>query len=121
VPGFFDTHGGADRGEEKAPEESLTFEQGWQQDLELAYGEMALLPEQFLEMRPCDWIARKRGYYRKEEKQWEHTRLIVAALTGEKPTKIIRLSSDIPKKGSTTTKSDAQRILEKYKTHLQSL
>jgi hypothetical protein len=78
---------------------------------------MNLSPGDFLEMRPCDWIAKKRGYFRKEEKQWEHTRLIVAALTGEKPTKIITLSTD-RKEVRHTTPADAQRILSKYQHHL---
>jgi hypothetical protein len=80
---------------------------------------MNLSPVDFLEMRPCDWIAKKRGYFRKEEKQWEHTRLIVAALTGEKPTKIITLSTDKPKR-SAAPAPDVAAILSKYQHHLNS-
>lgn len=73
-----------------------------------------MLPADFLEMRPCDWHAKKRGFFRKEEKAWEHTRLIVAALTGEKPQKIIQLSTD-RKEVQHTTQEDARRILDRYK------
>jgi hypothetical protein len=119
VHGVYDPHDRACQPEEKQAQESVTFEERWQSDLELAYGEMNLLPADFLEMRPCDWIAKKRGYYRKEEKQWEHTRLIVAALTGEKPTSIIKLSSDKPKKAQVQA-PDVSGILSKYKHHLNS-
>jgi hypothetical protein len=116
VPGFFDAHGGAGQREEEAPEK-ITFERQWQADIELAYGEMGLLPEQFLEMRPCDWHARKRGHYRKEEKQWAQTRLIISALTGEAATKIIKLSFDEEKEIPKIADPEAakRRILEKYK------
>jgi hypothetical protein len=117
VYGVYDPHDRAGQREEKANEESLSFEQRWQEDIELAYGEMNLLPHDFLEMRPCDWIAKKRGYYRKQEKQWEHTRLVVAALTGEKPTKIIKLSSDTVEKAKAPA-PDMAAILEKYKDRL---
>jgi hypothetical protein len=119
VHGVYDPHDRAGKREEEAPQESVTFEQRWQSDLELAYGEMNLLPVDFLEMRPCDWIAKKRGYFRKEEKQWEHTRLIVAALTGEKPTNIIKLSSDKPKQAQVQA-PDVSGILSKYKHHLNT-
>jgi hypothetical protein len=79
---------------------------------------MGLLPDVFLELRPCDWHAMKRGFLRREEKQWEHTRLIVAALTGEKPEKIIKLSSDRPRQVQRTTEADKQRILDKYRHRL---
>lgn len=116
VLGFSYTDGGTGEPKEEAPQK-VSFEKRWQEDLELAYGEMGLLPEQFLEMRPCDWIARKRGYFRKEEKHWVHTRLIVAALTGEKPTNIIHLALDDQVQVETVADPEAERsrILEKYK------
>lgn len=86
----------------------------------MAYGEMGLLPEQFLEMRRCDWFSRKRGHYRAEEKQWAHTRLIVAALTGQKPTKVMPLSFD-QAESSVTTKEDAERILRNFNERQKQL
>jgi hypothetical protein len=120
MPGFSYPDDRAGQREEEAPEK-IGFEERWRQDIELAYGEMGLLPVDFLEMTPRDWIARKRGHFRKEEKRWEHTRLIVAALTGEKATSIIKLSSDIPDAASITTAEDVARILEKDRQRQERL
>jgi hypothetical protein len=113
--GFYEPHHRTGPREEEAAKK-IDFEQQWQADIELAYGEMGLLPEQFLEMRPCDWHARKRGFFRKEEKQWNHTRHIMAALGGAKPKEIIKLSFD-EEKIETVVDVDAarKRILERYK------
>ncbi|WP_144266321.1 hypothetical protein [Pontibacter ummariensis] len=116
--GFYQPHGGNNQQTEAG--EAISFEKSWQQDLELAYGEMGLLPDTFLEMRPCDWQARKRGFFRAEERQWAHTRLIVAALTGQKPTSIIKLSFDRVE-SSITTKEDADRILKQWEERQKRL
>ena len=35
-----------------------------------------------------------RGYWLRQEREWERTRLIISALTGKSPVDIIHLSSD---------------------------
>jgi len=75
---------------------------------------MGLLPEQFLEMRPCDWHARVKGYHRREEKQWEHTRLIVSTLTGQSPSSIIKLSSDKEHIIKAPSKQEQEDILKMW-------
>lgn len=53
-----------------------------------------------------------------EEMRWNHTRHIMAALTGEKPGKIIKLSFDTAEQAKAPDKDEQARILEKYKHHL---
>ena len=54
-----------------------------------------------------------------QEREWNHTRHIMAALGGAKPQAIISLPTiDKPRQGETATPQDAQRILEKYKHRL---
>lgn len=116
MPGFYDTPP-AERSTEGEP---ITFAEAWRRDEELAFGEMGLSPYDFLEMTPQHWKAKKRGFFLAEEKQWAHTRLIVAALTGQKPTQIIRLSFD-KTESSVTTQEDAERILKKFEERQKQL
>jgi hypothetical protein len=53
-----------------------------------------------------------------EEMRWNHTRHLMAAITGQKPKNIIALSFDKPDAITITSQEDKQRILNKYKPHL---
>jgi hypothetical protein len=59
-----------------------------------------------------DMLGQRHHY--QEETQWNHTRSIIAALTGEKPANIMPLSFD-KKEQVTTTQADIERIRGKYK------
>jgi hypothetical protein len=57
-------------------------------------GELNLTTREFRNLLYKEYFWKVRGYWMRQEREWERTRLIVAALTGKSPIEIIRLSCD---------------------------
>ena len=59
-----------------------------------ALGELGLTPRLFYSLSVNEYFWMARGYWLRQEREWERARLIISALTGKSPIDIIRLSSD---------------------------
>ena len=55
---------------------------------------MGLLPKVFYSLSYNEYFLMVRGYWLRQEREWERARLIISALSGKNPVDIIRLSSD---------------------------
>lgn len=53
-------------------------------------------PGDAYEATPARFFFELNGYQERNQRQWEHTRLIVGALTGKNPKEIIKLKFDAP-------------------------
>lgn len=52
------------------------------------------MPKEFYSLKYNEYFWKAQGYWLRQEREWERARLIVSALTGEAPIRIIRLSCD---------------------------
>lgn len=88
--------------------------------MELAFGEMGIMPHIFWELRPVDWHAMKRGFHRSIERQWDYTRHIMAAMGAGKgnPRKIMKLSFDEIPSVNAPTKAVAETIVQNLRRYL---
>lgn len=72
-----------------------------------------MTPAEFWDSSWYELNLRSKHYHLQQEKEWNHTRHILAALTGERPSKIMPLSFD-KKSTPAPTAEDQQRIIAKY-------
>lgn len=66
----------------------------WVNIKELALGEVGLCVTEFEDLEYCELVWKLTGYWRRQEREWERTRLIIAAWTGQAPKDVVHLSID---------------------------